>query len=317
MSFDYDDNLIESKRKNTNPVKLTNLLLVAGFIVLAVLIVIFMKTPSDTLTEANVEATVDARLNEYIANQDSSENSEPAPTFTPSLISPPIEQRPVIEGTLLSAGKNALGTITDETFEINYTFDARAGIPYVITLQGQGLEFPELVLTNPSGNKIMASATADQPIGTTTTRVIGAVLPNDGQYTITVTRQGGRVGDTEGDFSLSLDIPPSLNSQSGSDGIISSNAWNWYIYQNADPFFVTYNHEAGDYKPDVGIYTLNVRSEFVTQGYLVGSESSYSKIGEFEPNVIHFIAIGKSTLQPNDETSIKTSSYRLGVQIAR
>jgi hypothetical protein len=322
MSSEFDDHLKENKRKNTNPARATNLLIVAGFIGMSILMVFFMRDSSDTLTNLDVESTVNARLNEYIASQDKSKNNRTNPIATPfpkstSKPSPELEKRPIIEGAQLNTGDSAIGTISDKDFEAHYTFDAQANTPYIITVQGIDLEEPEVVLSDSTGNRIISSTAEDQPIGTEINRVIGAILPDDGQYTITVTRNGGRSGDSEGDFTLLLDIPPSLNLASETTGVTSSNTWTWHTYQSDKPFSVVYNHKNGDYKPDVGVYTINEQSEFVTQSYFIGSAVTYSEVGEFVPNVMYFIAVGQSTIIEPKDSSIETSSYNLGIQIAQ
>jgi len=319
MSSDFDDNLIKGKRKNTSAAQYTNLLVVVGFIVIALLTVFLLGDDGsvDSLAPADIDATVNARVNELSTQQALANTDVPSPTRGASTIPLPTDYHTIINGTELSSGKSVNETINDKNFEIHYTFTGHANIAFLITLQGHSLELPELILTNPYGNKLIATATAHQPIGTPKTRVIGVIIPSDGQYTITVTRKGGRTGDSEGEFTLSLDIPSSLNARSDTDGVAVSNGWRWYTYRNDDPFYVIYNHEGGDYRPDVGIYTLNTRSEFVRQAYLVGSEVSHNEIGSFDPRTIHFIAVGQSTIQSTDETTIETSSFSIGIDPAR
>jgi len=317
----YDDNLITSKRKNRNPIHTTNLLIIAGFVATIVLFILFMNdNDTPAYTNAEIEATVDARLSEYIARQPT---TIPAQTTTdineipdPTSIPPTLEPRLIIEGQELIAGGVVSEQITDDTFEIHYTFAGTADTPIIITMQGVGLEEPAVILTNPYGNRIVASATANQPIGDEDTHVIGAILPIDGQYVITATRQNGRAGDAEGDFELTLDIPESLNAESRVNGVATGDTWQWYIVENDDSFSINYTQQSDSFYPEVGVYRLTARSAFDGIAYLIGNELTYGTLGRFDADTTYFVAIGQPTLHDFKPIS-GASEYTLGIQIAK
>lgn len=323
MSFNFDDNLIEDKRKNTNPARTTNMLIVFGFVTIGFLLVFLLKpaTSESSNLSVDIDATVNARVNEYIQQQSSGNNNSKSVVDTEPVVPPPalptVQPHPMIDGTILEANHMVEGTITSDMFEIHYTYEGKVNTAILITLQGISLDSPAVVLTNPYGEKIIASATANQPIGDSDTHIIGAVLPTDGQYVITVTRENGRAGDVEGEFQLSLDIPPVLSSESRVTGTVQSNMWQWYVYQSDNPFSVSYVQASDTYHPELGVYILNARSEFDNVGYILGDGVTYGTLGRFEADETYFIAVGQSTLQYNQSSPITAGSYTLGIQIAR
>lgn len=324
MNFDFDDNLNDKKRKNRNPVQTTNLLIVAGFIALGIMIVFFMNdnnSSSTAISNAEIEATVDAKLSDYLAQQTgqspvaTQDQSQIKPTIIPATIAP----RPKIEGTELISGGVVENTITSEEFEIHYTYEGKANTPIIITIQGAGLSEPAVILTNPYGNRIVASGTANQTIGDDTIQVIGAVLPVDGQYIITATRRGGRAGNASGDFQLTLEIPKLLDPESRVSGVAESTGWQWHVVQQEHPFSITYSQQKGAYTPEIGVYHLDSSSSLSGLAYLVGNDEalSFGTLGRFDPDDIYFIAVGRQTLQTVYDVPYLTTEYTLGVQISR
>jgi len=324
MSFDYDDNLSSKKRKNRNPIHLTNLLIIIGFIGLAVMFGFFMNNSdpaSSGYSSADVEATVGARLSTYTASQHNDQSPQKAlgivTTHAPTAIPPTVEPRPIIEGTNITSGGVIEGEITDDVFEIHYTYEGQADTPIIITMQGVGLSEPAVILTNPYGNRIIASATAEQQIGDEDTHVISAVLPVDGQYIITATRNDGRAGDAEGDFQLILDIPESLKANARVTGIATGNGWQWYTIKNDEAFSINYTQDSTTFQPEVGVYRLDTQSQLTGIAYLFGEDITYGTLGRFEPDTRYFIAIGQPTLPYLVKETDETSQYTLGIQIAR
>lgn len=322
MSFDFDDNLSVTKRKNTNPVRMTNLLIVGGFVFLAVLMFVFMmpqSAPNNSISNSDIEATVDARLAEYMANQPAEQqveqpenNSAPLTFDTPTL-----EPRPLVKDQHLVTNTIANGIITDETFAIDYTYNGKAETPIIITMRGDALTSPALVLTHPNGERMISSIATEQPINNESVQVIAAVLPIDGQYIITATRKGGRAGNAEGDFTLTVDVPKLLDASSTITSTTSSDSWDWYVYESSQPFSVVYQHESGEFKPEMSIYILNRRMELVSQGYLPHGQLTYGMIGYFEADTIHLIAVGQPTHSRYNATTKTTGSYKIGVRIAQ
>jgi len=183
-------------------------------------------------------------------------------------------------------------------------------------MQGDTLS-PALVLTHPSGERMISSIAVEQLISTESKQVIATILPTDGQYIITATRKGGRAGDSEGDFTLNVDIPKSLDTSSTITSTTSSNTWDWYTYESDSPFSVIYQHEDGTFKPEVHVYSLNLKSEFVSEGYLPNGQLSYGVIGYFDEDTTHFIAVGQPTINISNITKHNTGSYKIGVRVAQ
>lgn len=321
MSFDFDDNLKATKRKNTNPIRMTNLLIVGGFVFLAVLIVVLMMPQSasvNPISNGDIDATVDARIAEYITNQPAQSVEQQETGSAPlSFDAPTLEPRPLIKDQHLLTNTVANGTLTDEAFAIDYTYDGKAGVPIVVTMRGDTLTSPALVLSHPNGERMVSSIASEQIINRETIQVIAVILPTDGQYIITATRKGGRAGDAQGDFTLTVDVPKSLDTSSTITSTITSDSWDWYFVESEEPFTVVYQHESGAFKPELTVYTLNRRMELIEQGYLPDGQLTYGVIGYFESDTVHFVAVGQPTHRRYDLATNTIGSYKIGVRLAQ
>lgn len=108
----------------------------------------------------------------------------------------------------LNFGDSVEGTITNEVFEIPYTFRAKTGdvVNIQITTPNEDDSLDTLlILQNEDGEKIVEND--DDPEGTGGDSFLrNFEIPADGDYTILVTRFQGDLGSTEGDFILTLTI---------------------------------------------------------------------------------------------------------------
>lgn len=328
MNFDFDDNLLPSKRKNVNPARFTNLLIICGFVVLAGLMAFFMnKSQPASISEADIQATVDTRVTRALENiPDNSEATEVAIAVIPATPAPiateaqPLVKQPVIiEGQELVDGVMVKGTITDSKFEHEYFYEGQAGTAIVITMTGEGtdtyFEEPVILLTAPNGRKVVTTVGINQPSANNRQALIAVVLPFDGVYTITASRKDGRVGKQIGNFNLNLEVPPMLEVGENLEDVVEGNGhWNWYVYQSDQPFGVIYQHLAGSYLPEIGIYTLNAAKELQGIGYLTGDKTSFGQLGWYDSDMIYFISVGEHS--PALETELnatgQTASYQIG-----
>lgn len=303
MSYNFDDHLNTEKRKNTNPARLTNLLIVAGFLLLAGLLVYLLQDDqplTPTITDAEIQSTVDARVAIAldIVNQQPTQVS--SVVQQPTLAPPPVTPELVIllDGTELVSGAMVQGTITDEAYEQNYTFEGKANSPVVITMMGKdgdnGLQEPAIVLSDASGNKLVASANVEQAIGTKQTQIIAALLPADGVYMITATRKNARSGNAEGDYVLKLDSPANLNSTPSDSASDNNGLWKWYQVRENKPFTVNYHHFAGDFYPEVRVFTLSKDSALQEIGRLTGDQLTRGQIGSYGAEPVYLVAVGKT-----------------------
>jgi hypothetical protein len=113
-------------------------------------------------------------------------------------------EAPAVDGTLLTYGDTVEGTITQESFAINYTFEGKAGDVVSIRMTAEEASLDSfLILQSSSGETLIDND--DEPGGVRDSLIDAFELPADDTYTIIATRYQEELGGTEGDFELSLD----------------------------------------------------------------------------------------------------------------
>lgn len=108
------------------------------------------------------------------------------------------------EDIALTCDNSTSGTITDETPSLEYTFTGEAGISATFDLSAaDGSDLDTLiVLLGPDGEELTRND--DRVRGNTNSLITNFILPEDGDYTIIVTRYDDGATSTEGDFVLTI-----------------------------------------------------------------------------------------------------------------
>lgn len=127
------------------------------------------------------------------------------------------------ENRVLRYGESITGIITDENFEVRYTFVGEQGDTVTISLIRQSGDLDAyLELLDASGNLIASNDDApDMPVDTDS-RITNFRLPVFGPYTIVATRFQGVAGNSTGEFELSLDraVPDESRPPAAEGGMI-------------------------------------------------------------------------------------------------
>jgi hypothetical protein len=123
----------------------------------------------------------------------------PAPTDTPTPEPSATEQ---VTGFPISYDETARGEITNQTYRIDYTFEAQRDdiVTIAMTALDESLD-PFLVLLNPEGQEVASNDDADD---TRNSRIDAFLIPESGTYTIVASRFSGDLGSTEGRFTLDV-----------------------------------------------------------------------------------------------------------------
>ncbi len=142
--------------------------------------------------------------------------------------------------SVLEYGSSVTGTISDETFEVLYTFEGRAGDTITIEMNAaeSGNLDPLLSLLNAEGEVVAENDDFD--LNSTDSR-IEFELPADGTYTVVATRYSGANGVSEGEFTLSLQADDTVVVQPSDDSIEAGTTIDGTI--DDDNFEVLYTFE--------------------------------------------------------------------------
>lgn len=157
----------------------------------------------------------------------------------------------------LDYGDMVEGQISNQAFEIVYTFEGQKDEVVVITMtsaQDSGLD-PYLYLTTTDNTVISQNDDAFN----LNARIIMR-LPESSTYNIIATRLGGRTGEGEGQFSLSLEDVPSTEGDIIIDGAASPTEQpptHIFILDADGVYTITYSLSEGDYFPSLVLERVN------------------------------------------------------------
>ncbi|MBZ0240173.1 MAG: pre-peptidase C-terminal domain-containing protein, partial [Cutibacterium acnes] len=151
------------------------------------------NTPTITVTPSDTPAPTDTPTNTPTDAPTGTDTPSPTPTDAPT---------PEAEPGSIALGETLEGTINNANPVVQYTFEVQAGDTIQIRLVGLSDTLdPTLILLDANGNQI---ARNDDESFTVNDALIETTLPTDGRYTIVATRYREAQGDTEGQFSLTL-----------------------------------------------------------------------------------------------------------------
>lgn len=179
------------------------------------------------------------------------------------------------DGTI-EYGQTVSGEITNENFEIPYTFTGSQGDVIIIEMKAVDplgdLDSPSVILLDSNFSVIGASDTFGNV-------VFAAKLPADGKYTILATRRDGRAGDSTGAYTLTLLLPPLLNVNESVEGTVTNESASYYVFETAEPFFALYQKTAGNFAPEFAINVIGEDNALNAVAALNGAEVWSGRIG--------------------------------------
>jgi hypothetical protein len=195
----------------------------------------------------------------------------------------------------INYGDLVTGEITNQDFELEYSFEGSEGDVAVITMlpvdPSGDLTYPEILLLNEEF-EVLVDTTRN--ISYRTARLI-TQLPSDGTYTIIASRTDGRAGDSVGEFTLSLIRPQELAYNEPVEASISSDGGiSYYLVDASEPSLLSYELLAGDYDPQLSINTINEANTNIEEYITVnGTGLTTSILGILEEGMVYVILISK------------------------
>ncbi|GAB1420250.1 hypothetical protein MASR2M15_03390 [Anaerolineales bacterium] len=193
----------------------------------------------------------------------------------------------------LVAGTPLTGEISNQTFELEYSYSGTEGEVIVIELRPVeefgDLDYPEILLLD-SENTVINSTVDHFDYGEAT---LIAKMPATGTYTVLATRQDGRSGDSVGQFTIQV-IEPTLLSEDVTSNSITNDAGSQYYLANFDKSYsLIYLKKAGDFGPEVVAGALNETEGQINDEEFVlsGERMSLGSIGIFDAGVDYIVIV--------------------------
>jgi len=185
------------------------------------------------------------------------------------------------DATPIAYGETVQGEITNGSYEVFYTFTGTAGDIVVAELtQGEpygSLYDPALILTDPAGSTLGMASDFNSA-------TLAAILPEDGDYTLLVTREEGANATDEGLFNLRLVKVEALEVGSTVQGTVTSTEFAYYALQTDKPFTVSYEWGTGTLYPEVAITVMDNEGSLANLAFVSGLYLTNGSIGFEMPN---------------------------------
>lgn len=157
------------------------------------------------------------------------------------------------EVAVIEYGEAVTGEITDQNFEVPYKFVGTQGDVVIIEMSQVetlgDLDLPALILLDVN-SRIMGQAYGFGDVA------LAAKLPADGEYTILATRDDGRVGDSVGEYTLTIQKPPVLVVGEPMSAQITSEQDHYYTVEVPGTLGVEYVKKAGDFFPAITVHRV-------------------------------------------------------------
>lgn len=170
------------------------------------------------------------------------------------------------DGGAIEYNSTITGEITNDNFEVNYSFSGAAGD--VVLARVEPVEFfggyadPVLTLTAADGT-VLAYRTGFSSAD------VAAILPVDGDYTLTVGRADGASGSSVGEFYLSLWLPDVLTSGASVSASTDSDSVVYYVVKDLSAFTLAYEKSGGEFAPEISVNAIVTEPNYADEfGYL-------------------------------------------------
>lgn len=179
-------------------------------------------------------------------------------------------------GGTIEYNSTVTGEMTNENFELAYTFSGAAGDVVIASVEPVDFlgdfESPTLTLTAADGT-VVAYRTGYSSAD------IAAVLPADGDYSLTVGREDGPDGTSVGEFYLSLWLPEVLASGSSVTGSTDSDSVVFYAVKDLAAFSLSYEKSGGDFGPEISVNAIITEPDYADEfGYLDDLAAIYGSV---------------------------------------
>jgi hypothetical protein len=159
---------------------------------------------------------------------------------------PTFAQEPTLE-----YGEPTTGEISNREFEIEYSFIGATGDVVIISLVPEdttrGLTTPALLLLDADFNVLTSVDASFSPA------ILVFDISEDATYIVLATRRGGRSGDSEGKFTLTVSKAQLLTPGEIVEVSATSESPTYFAVRSSEAFDVNYTRQRGDFYPEISV----------------------------------------------------------------
>jgi hypothetical protein len=221
------------------------------------------------------------------------------------------------DNTPIEYGETVEGEITDDAYEVGYSFSGTAGDVVVIEMRrantDSGLYNAAVVLLDPSGSTLADSTDYFAYEGAQA--LVAAELPEDGDYTILATRDDGRTGDEVGEYVIKLFQPDILSEEPIQAEMNNETQDQYYVIQSEGSFEFTYTVSSATYAPLVDVNLVTEDGYPETAASLSGLRLDSGTVKVFAEGELYLVAVVADDLDYLFDEDIQIS-YEVSVTAA-
>lgn len=158
--------------------------------------------------------------------------------------------------TFIEYGAIVEGEITNQEFEVEYSFAGTAGDVIIVEMarvEGSDLENPALLILN-ADFEVLTSREGYDSVA------VIYELPADGQYFLLASRSDGRAGTSTGAYELTLLSPPELLAGQPLEASTSRESNEFFVIRTTENFSLRYTHNDGVFAPRINVAIVHAES---------------------------------------------------------
>jgi hypothetical protein len=213
------------------------------------------------------------------------------------------------DATPIAYGEAVAGEISNEIFEVSYTFTGSEGdiiIAEMLPVDVLGdLTSPQVLILD-AGGAVIGDSSETISFGQAT---LVLQLPSSSDYTVIATRRDGRSGDSVGEYTLTVLLPEVLAEGDEITGSVSSEgSTQYFIIQPEADARLTYSKTGGDLFPQVVLEVLGDSGEAFN---VSGQSLDYAVFGTLFGGSTYVVEISEALFDFNFEEV--TADFALSV----
>lgn len=191
--------------------------------------------------------------------------------------------------------------MTRREYEFTYTFTGKEGqvilVDFYQTDVSGDLENPILILTGPDG-EVVGDTSEAFTFGSV---ILVSQLPESGNYVLTVTRQDGETGRSNGDFSVEvINVEPLSVGEKQTVETDSNSRSQYYFVLSETDFKLAYLKQRGDFDPEIKVNVIDEDTSGLNDVAAVhGAEMEDFVMGSFDAETLYIIEIGQALFDFN------------------
>lgn len=194
--------------------------------------------------------------------------------------------------TPLEFGELVEGEITNEQFEVRYSFAGRSGDIIVIEMRAVDtlgdLDEPAILLLDEKGSIV------DDTLDTSSFNraILVTTLPDTATYTVIASRKGGRSGESVGEYTLEMILPRIIrNGDKVNDSATNDGRTRYYVLMLEEAASLYFEKTSGEMGLDVKVRALgSLTDDFAA----TGKKLTVATLGQMDANTPYIVTVGRA-----------------------